>query len=230
MRNPTPWRWLITGLVLGVVLGSVGCHTLGTEAAPAAATMAGDWRVDPAASDDFDRKLIPLLQQAHRHDMPNAGFGGQVSGGQGGGGQGGAQGSGQGAGANPIEAMGMPPEDPDKLRSRLGDDLRPATQLRIAMVGGGVDITRDSDPTREFLPGQTVSRIDTSGAASVESGWDQGAFVIRAHYTTRGSRSWRLFHDTVSDTLKVTFEANNPEFGHLELHTLYRRAAGSAPG
>jgi hypothetical protein len=225
MRNPTSWRWLAKGLALGALLCSTGCHSLGTEAAPAAATMTGDWRVDPASSDDFDRKLIALMEQVHRHDMPRGGFGGEVSGGEGG-----AQGGGQGSGANPIAPVVMPPEDSDKLRSRLADDLRPATQLRIALVSGGVDITRDTEPTREFVPGQTISRIDTSGAASVESGWDQGAFVIRARYTTRGTRSWRLFHDTLSDTLKVTFEANNPEFGHLELHTVYRRATGSAPG
>lgn len=183
--------------------------------------MAGDWREDSAASDDFDRKLIPLLQQAHRHDMPHGMPVGQEGGGQEGGG---TRGSG-----TPIEPLGMPVEDPEKLRARIGDDLRPASELRIALVAGGIDITRDTEPTREFVPGQTISRIDTSGAASVESGWDQGAFVIRAHYTTHGSRSWRLMHDATSDTLKVTFEANNPEFGHLELHTLYRRAAGSAP-
>lgn len=175
--------------------------------------MAGDWRVDAASSDDFDRKLMPLLRQARLHDQPRVAPADQP-----------------GATAGAIEPLGMPIEDPEKLRSRLGDDLRPAAQLRIALTDGGVEITRDSDPAREFLPGQKVSRIDASGAASVESGWDQRAFVIRAHYTTRGTRSWRLEHDTVTDTLRVTFEANNPEFGHLELHTLYRRAAGSTSG
>lgn len=176
--------------------------------------MAGDWRVDAASSDDFDRKLVPLLQQARMHDQPR-----------------GAPGGGQpGTTTGTIEPLGMPTEDPEKLRSRLGDDLRPAAQLRIKLTDGGVEITRDTEPTRQFFPGQKVSRIDTSGAASVESGWDQRAFVIRAHYTTRGTRSWRLEHDAVTDTLRVTFQANNPEFGHLELHTLYRRAAGSTNG
>ena len=174
--------------------------------------MAGEWRADAANSDDFDRKLVPLLQQAHRHEQPRPAADGQPP-----------------VGAGAIDPLVMPPEDPVKLRTRLAEDLRPAAALRIALIGGGVEITRDSEPVRQFSPGQSVSRIDTSGASNVESGWEQSAFVIHAKYTNRGTRSWRLEHDTASDTLRVTFAANNPEFGHLELHTLYRRATGSTP-
>lgn len=217
MRHSTLWRWLAADLALGVMLVATGCTSLSTQPDKAAATMSGDWRVDAAGSDDFERKLIPLLQQARHHDMPR-------------GAQGGQEGGGYTANPSQVEPVLAPPEDPEKLHSRLGDDLRPAAELRIALVGDGVQITRDSDPMREFLPGQRVSRIDTSGAASVDSGWDQGAFVIRARYTTRGTRSWRIEHDVASDTLRVKFEANNPEFGHIELHTLYRRASGSPAG
>ncbi len=189
-----------------------GCHSLSPEPAPAAATMAGDWRVDPANSDDFDHQLVGVLRQARRHDQPRLPPQGQAAGG-------GAQ----------IEPLTMPPEDPDKMRTRLGDDLRPAAALRIALIGEGVEITRDAEPTRQFYPSQSVSRIDSSGAARLECGWDQGAFVIRAKYTNHGSRSWRLEHDATADTLRVTFVATHPEYGHLELHTLYRRATGAAP-
>ena len=104
----------------------------------------------------------------------------------------------------------MPQEEPGKVRARLADDLRPAATLRIALVGERVDITRDSEPVREFLPGQSVSRIDTSGAASIVSGWDQSAFVIRARYTNKAARSWRLEHDPSSDTLRVTLRPMTP--------------------
>ena len=96
--------------------------------------------------------------------------------------------------------------------------------LRIAFSGDTVEISRDSEPVRQFLPGQSVSRIDSSGAASLQSGWDRNAFVIRARYTNHAARSWRLEHDPASDTLRVGFEANSPEFGKLSLQTLYRRA------
>jgi hypothetical protein len=176
--------------------------------------MAGEWRADPTSSDDFDNQLQAVLRQARRHDQPRLPPQGQA---------------GPGSGSAPIDPLIMPPEDPDKMRTRLGDDLRPAAALRIALAGEGVEITRDAEPTRLFMPTQSVSRIDSSGAARLECGWDQGAFVIRAKYTNHGARSWRLEHDATADTLRVTFVASNPEYGHLELHTLYRRATGTTP-
>jgi hypothetical protein len=176
--------------------------------------MSGSWQVDPTASDDFDQKLMPLVQQVRRHEMPRAPQPRDPA---------------AGGGAVRIDPLFMPPEDPSKVRTRLGDDLRPATKLRIALIGEGVEITRDAEPTRQFLPSQSVSRIDTSGASRLECGWDQGAFVIHAKYTNHGSRSWRLEHDAATDTLKVTFHASHPDYGNLELHTLYRRATGATP-
>jgi hypothetical protein len=214
MPSPTSGHRLIAGAVLAAVLISWGCHSLSPVPAPAAATMAGDWRVDPASSDDFDHQLVALLRQARRHDQPRLPPPGQ---------------GGAGAGAAQIDPLIMPPEDPDKMRTRLGDDLRPAAALRIALIGEGLEITRDAEPTRQFIPTQSVSRIDSSGTARLECGWDQGAFMIRAKYTNHGARSWRLEHDVAADTLRVTFVATNPEFGHLELHTLYRRATGATP-
>jgi hypothetical protein len=214
MRTSTPWHWLTAGVTLAAVLVAVGCQTLRPEPTPEAATMTGSWRVDPASSDDFDQKLVPLLQKVRRHEQPRPPLADQPT---------------AGGGAAHIDPLLMPPEDPDKLRTRLGDDLRPAAALRIALIGDGVEITRDAEPTRQFLPTQSVSRIDSSGTARLECGWDQGAFVIRAKYTTRGTRSWRLEHDAVNDTLRVTFVANNPEYGHLDLQTLYRRAKGVTP-
>lgn len=214
MRTSTPWRWLTAGVTLAALLIALGCQSLSPQPPPAAATLTGNWRVDPANSDDFDRKLATLLQQVHRHQQPRPPMAGPPT---------------AGAGPAEIDPLVMPPEDPEKLRARLGDDLRPAAALRIALSGDGVEITRDTEPTRRFVPTQSVSRIDTSGAARLECGWDQGAFVILAKYTNRGSRSWRLEHDAASDSLRVTFEANNSEYGHLELHTLYRRATGATP-
>jgi hypothetical protein len=214
MRITTPCVWISAAATLAGLLGVAGCQSLSSRPEPVAATMAGDWRVDPAASDDFDRKLTPLLQQIRRHEQPRAPMSGQP---------------GPGAGPGPIDPLMMPPEDPEKLRARLADDLRPSATLRIAMSGDGLEITRDGEPTRQFLPTQSVSRIDSSGAARVDCGWDQGAFVIRAKYTNHGARSWRLEHDVASDTLRVTFKANHPDYGQLELHTLYRRATGTAP-
>jgi hypothetical protein len=128
-----------------------------------------------------------------------------------------------GSGATVIQPLPMPMEETDKMRTRLSDDLRPANRLQIAFSQEGLEITRDSEPVRQYLPAQSVSRIDSSGAFTVSCGWDQGAFVVRAKYTTRGTRTWRIEHDTATDTVRVTFSVNNPQYGHVEMHTLYRR-------
>jgi hypothetical protein len=191
--------------------------------------MAGVWRMDAAASDDFDHKLTALLQEARRHDMPRGAMGGEVTSGQGQGqGQGGGQGQGPG-GAPVIQPLPTPMEDPEKMRTRLGDDLRPAQLLRINFIGDGLEITRDAEPTRQFLPATTISRIDSSGAYTISCGWDQNAFVIHAKYTNHGARNWRIEHDSAGDTLRVTLTGNHPEYGHVEVHTLYRRSAEGTP-
>jgi len=196
------------GAALASLLIFTGCQTLNTEPPPASTTMAGDWRVDTANSDDFDRKLAEVVQQARRHDMPRAPM---------------PTGQPSGSGATVIQPLPMPMEETDKMRTRLSDDLRPANRLQIAFFQEGLEITRDSEPVRQYLPAQSVSRIDSSGAFTVSCGWDQGAFVVRAKYTTRGTRTWRIEHDTATDTVRVTFSVNNPQYGHVEMHTLYRR-------
>ncbi len=213
MHSSTPWPHWIAGISIAAAVLISGCETLSPQPTAAATTISGSWKMDPAASDNFDQKLQPLVQLVRRHEQPRVIQPGDPA---------------AGGGPARIDPLTMPPEDPAKLRTRL-DDLRPAASLRIALIGEGVEITRDAEPTRQFLPSQSVSRIDTSGASRLDCGWDQGAFVIHAKYTNHGARSWRLEHDAANDTLKVTFQANNPEYGHLELHTLYRRATGATP-
>ena len=213
MKNSNPWRAPLACVALALLFSSVGCHSLSTEPPKVATTMAGSWRVDPAASDDFDAKLATVLQQARRHDQPRPGMSTEPP---------------PGAARTQIQPLLVPFEEPEKMRTRLAEDLRPANGLRIAFIGDGLEITRDSEPTRQFLPAQSVSRIDTSGAFNVSCGWDQGAFVIRAKYTNHGARSWKIEHDIATDSLRVTFTANNPQYGHLELHTLYRRTTEGA--
>ncbi len=212
MQSRTLWHGSIAAAGIAAVLLS-GCESLSPQPTAAASTISGSWQMDPTASDNFDQKLLPLVQQVLRREQPHMMQPGDPA----------------ARGAPRIDPLVMPPEDLTKLRTRLGDDLRPATTLRIALIGEGVEITRDAEPTRQFLPSQSVSRIDSSGGYRLDCGWDQGAFVIHAKYTNHGARSWRLEHDATTDTLKVTFQASNPEYGHLELHTLYRRGTGATP-
>jgi hypothetical protein len=124
--------------------------------------------------------------------------------------------------------MAVPPEEAEKVRTRLVGELKPPTQLHIELAGDAVEITGDAEPARRYVPGQAISRIDVSGAASVESGWDQNAFVVRAKYTNRGERDWRYELESSGGALRLSFEAQDPEFGTFKLQTRYRRAAAGS--
>ena len=201
--------------LIATALALAGCHSLGTRPPQPLVPLAGHWREDTGASDDFDRKLDEALvkerQRMRRPPMMTASPGG------GGGGSG-------SAGTVVVPALPQPHEALDREHKRLADDMRPAESLQIAFVDDVVEITRDSEPVRRFRPGQSVSRIDSSGAASVSSGWDQRAYVIEARYTDRATRSWRLEIDGPTDTLRLRFEARDPDFGQLVINTVYRRA------
>ena len=196
---------------LAIILATSGCATLATQPTSAPVSIAGQWQLDAVNSDDFDRKLVPLLEIQRRRMLPRHGSVG-VAGGR------------RGGENEDVEALIMPPEEPEKVRARLAAELRPPKTLNVVVTGDVVEIAGDAEPARRFLPGQSVSRIDTSGAASLLSGWDQGAFVVRAHYTNRASRSWRYEVEPATGTLRVYFEADDSEFGKLTLQTQYRRA------
>ena len=193
------------------MLSASACHSLDQRPTTLPAAMAGSWLEDAAASDDFDSKLSAVIATERRRLQPRHGV--PV-----------ARGNSGNVTAAEIEPLTMPQEEPDKERTRLADDLRPAAVLRIAFNGDNVEITREAEPVRSFVPGQSVSRIDSSGAASVTSGWNGRAFEIHARYTSHAARSWRLELDDATDTLRVSFEANDPEFGGLVMQTIYRRA------
>lgn len=219
-------RSLRAAWVLLAALAAGACGTLATVPPPAGAALAGQWQQDSAASDNFEAKLKPLLETQRRRMLPRHGAAGERRGG----GSGDRDSGDVNIPGSEAYALIVPPEEPDKVRSRLGDELRPPAALLIAIDGEALEIRPDSEPSRRFLPDQTVSRIDSSGAANVESGWDQQAFVIRAHYTNRSERSWRYELESGSNLLRVSFEANAPEFGHFALQTRYRRVAASTAG
>ena len=219
MRFLTPRRLPPTGLALLVMLAASACATLSSAPGAAPLAMAGLWQRDAAASDDFDRKLVPLIEHERQRLLPRRGPSGM-----GGHRGGGSTGSDEGSGVYDLEALVMPPEDPEQMRTRLANDLRPPAALRIGLPGDAVEITNDAEPVRQFLPGQAVSRIDSSGAASLTSGWDQRAFVVRARYTNHASRGWRYELESSGAVLRLSFEADDPEFGKLSLVTRYRRA------
>ena len=208
-------------LFAAAALALGGCASLDTRDPDAAQGIAGDWQRDEAASDNFDHKLGELLDarlkklRAHHGSMRNREAGAE--------GRGGAPG-GEDQEAQELDEMRMLPEESARVRTLYADDLRPPAALHVGLDDGGVQVTSEGDPVRLYVPGQVVSRIDSSGAAQIACGWDQRAFVVRASYVHKASRTWRYALDATSGTLRLDFEATDPEFGTFTLRSVYRRA------
>jgi len=203
---------------LVIALGSSGCNSLAIAPVATNSSLVGDWQQEPASSENFDSKLLEVLKAQRDRVRQRRNRGGM----------GGGRGGGYGGPGSEYDPLMLPPDEPEKERTRLADGLRPPAKLHIAQDPDGVEITTDTEPPREFVPGQTVSRIDSSGAANVSSGWDQGAFVVRAKYTNRSSRSWHYEYETASGMLRLDFETQDPEFGSFKLQTRFRRVTGNA--
>src|SRR5258706_13076542 len=98
--------------------------TLAPNPPPLGAALAGQWRQDRAASDDFEAKLKSLVETQRRRMMPRHGAAGAAGSRPGGDG---SRDPGGGGDSTPdgIYPLIIPPDEPDKVRTRLGDELRP---------------------------------------------------------------------------------------------------------
>jgi hypothetical protein len=215
-------------LVLCAALGMAlaGCSSLATQPAPAANGIAGDWQRVDAASDDFEGKLAQLLAErdkklrAELHAVEGRNAGGRESRGAG---RTGDAGGASAADAEALAVLSLPPEDPQLVHKRYRDDLGQPATLHISVTAEAVDVTGDAEPVRRYLPGQQVSRIDASGTAQMECGWQGNAFVVRASYIHRATRTWRYELEAPGGLLRVSFEASDPEFGKFAVLTRYRQ-------
>lgn len=222
MRHPGLATLLAASL--GALLGNGGCSSLAVLPAQAGQPppIAGDWQRDEAHSDDFDSKLALLLKERQQRLRARRGMGGGESR------RGGAEQGEGGRDPREFDRLELPQEESERFRARMVDDLRPPRLLHISSEAGGeaIDMTHDAESAgRRYLPGQTVSRIDESGAAQINCGWNHQAFEIHAQYVHRATRNWRYEVEPGTGLLLVHFEVTDPEIGHLILASRYRRQA-----
>jgi hypothetical protein len=209
---------------LGLLLLSAGCTSLAARPASGGQLplIAGDWQREEAGSDNFDAKLAVLMKERQQRLRARRGLTG------GGARRGGAeQGGGRSSGdMREIDVLELPQEESERFRSRMIEDLRPPRILHISSEANGeaIAMTHDTEAAaRRYLPGQTVSRIDDSGAAQIDCGWENQTLVVHAQYVHRATRSWRYEVDSATGMLLIRFEVNDPEIGRLNLTTRYRR-------
>ena len=168
--------------------------------------LAGRWQLDPELSDDFAVRLGAVLaerQQREQRRRPRS--------------------------MAPLEVAALPdmapPEAPDRQRDRMLETLQPARELGIRLAGQSLEMQGDANPVRSYALGQNITRMDSSGTATVTASWSGAALVIRSKYTHREQRLQQYAVDRSGDTLHVTLQLNDPQLGKLQLQSTYHRRA-----
>jgi hypothetical protein len=200
------------GIVLLASLLTTACASLAPEPAHPSG-IAGQWSLDPAASDDFDAAVMRMLAE-HQRKMRQDGRSHMV----------GADGSEAAPGAD--AAGGFPPvpdELPERVRRRLEEALQPPTDLLVEVGPGTVSLKANDEPARVFYPGQRVGRIDTGGTARLDTGWSGPTFVVQQKYVSGAKRVQRYSPQAKGSELLVSLEYTDPFSGSFELHSVYQR-------
>jgi len=194
----------VTALLASVLLGALAACSHLSETPSHAASISGDWVLEPANSDDFDALLRQAIDTQDkklrkRMRMPSVGD-------------------------HDVPPLGMlPPEEPERVHDRLAEDLRPGNTLKISWLEGTLQISADGEPARSFVPGHSASRIDVTGAGQITSGWDGDHFQVRTKYS--GELRLQSFAiDAASGRLIVTLSVKSDALNKLDVISRYHRA------
>jgi hypothetical protein len=198
-------------LLLLCILCLAGCRSLSADP-PRPVAISGHWVLDPAQSDDFDLKVTQWIsaQQLKRQKLLR---------------------SRGGAGPLPNDSdqggLGyfglLPAEEPDKIRARFNETLRPATMLHIEQTDSDVDIDADGEPPRSYTPLQRVSRIDSNGTAKINAGWKESGFEVLLRYSDGDEHVYRYEIDAATGLLQVTLLIRDETVGKWNVRSRYRR-------
>jgi hypothetical protein len=166
--------------------------------------ISGQWVLDRAASDDFDRKLKKLIDTEREHMRPR-----------------------HRRNESEVERAVALPDEPlepaDRIRTRLEEAYRPPAALQISLGSAQVTMQAGTEPTRVFNLDETVVRIDSSGTSEVTARWSGSTLVLRSRYTDHAQRTEQFVLDRDGTLMHVTLTVNDPGSGKLELKSTYRR-------
>lgn len=180
----------ITALVTASPILLSGCASSRLAAEPPAGVrLAGDWKLDPARSDDLGKAIEQLRAQSAkaRHGMSGGqqqGFGGYAGRRHmGGGGPGGQQAGQSGQGENASESegggqeVGAGPAPRASAVDELMSNVPRGDYLRITVTSDAFTIT-SGDSSNQFTPGVESDISAEQGDAQQTSGWKGPAYVI----------------------------------------------------
>jgi hypothetical protein len=177
-----------TALVTAAVL--MGCASRLAAEAPPGVLLAGDWKLDPARSDDLGKAVEELRAQSAkaRHSPgsgPQQGFGGYSGrrhmggGGSGGGQQGGQAGQGESSSGPESGGQGVGAGPPPRFSpvDELMSNVPRGDYLRIGVSANAFTVT-SGDSSDEYTPGLESDISAEQGDAQQISGWKGTDFVI----------------------------------------------------
>lgn len=235
---------------LAAILGTLvllGLPACATTQAPVDSPLNGQWRLDPAASDNVNAKIAAAISSAQKKLRDRRRYLARRTGVDGNGGPNGGN-SGAGGPASGSDASGAGGADspsgedesfdspgdifgnggsigPDfrQLREHLLQALGAPSVLVLKVQPDVVDIQHDALPAREYRAGEVITRFDEYGTARLDSKWSGGAFTLRQRYTN-GARLIERFEVDSSGALVYTRSLADPTIGKLEIKSVYRRA------
>jgi hypothetical protein len=207
--------------LLSALLVLTACAS--TSPPPTDPRLSGHWRLDPAASDNVSQRVaqyVAKAQAAYRRHLRSV-YGDAAGSGEGGGSGGGRGGGDSGVGTEDL-AMPLPPDFGGR-RALIQQTLSAPTDLTIETSGNDVRLALEGLPGHEYHVGETLSHFDEYGAATITARWRGTTFEIRASYTSGALLDERYQTDPATSALTCTRTLRDPQFGRIELHSLYRR-------
>lgn len=216
----------VTALTAACVLG-LASACASTTTAPAQPHIAGQWQLDPAASEEPDAKIEPAIATAEsklRKRLVDAGFSQYDAGGSGSKRHGGeASSSGAALNGDEYSQTGYIGPDFAGLRLELRQILSAPRLLTIAVQPDFVRLSADGTPSRDYPPGDEFTRIDEYGTARIEAEWSGDAFVLHAKYASHATVTERYSTDVRTGALIVERNVADPIAGKISVRSVYRK-------
>lgn len=180
-------------------------------APPACASLCGEWRLDPAASDRPDQVLDTALQQYKepRERRPSRVFSDNIE----------ALGK-----AADEEALGPILDRPRsrELREELRRTLRQPGSLKVTGDSDDIRIAGDDSSQFSITPGEQHTRVDLYGTARIEARWRGSQLALSEKYDRR-NRQETTYAVAGDGALHVSQVISRRGLPQVTVRSVYRR-------
>ena len=219
-----------TALIAATVLAGCAANPRLSSQLPAGVRLAGDWKLDPAHSDDLGTAVQQLRAQQAKQRHENAqsqqqgelgGYDGRHRAGQQGGDDG-QQGQGEGGEEGVVGGGSVYASAVDELMTNVpqGD------YLRIKVSSGAFTVT-SGNSSSEYTPGVESDISAVQGDAQQFTGWKGTDYVIDTR-PQLGAEIIQTFSEVKDGTLSMTLRLSGTGI-HLTFTRIYNRTTGVTP-